>query len=47
VSSGQEAVFAHVSDVVGGVQLKQGDKVRYSVTPGRDGRLKAINIRLL
>ena len=45
-AEGGPDVFAHIGDVVGGVQLKAGDKVSYAVAPGRDGRLKAINVRL-
>jgi CspA family cold shock protein len=46
-NNGGPDVFAHGSDVLSGVQLRQGQRVSCEVQPGRDGRLKAVSIRIV
>jgi CspA family cold shock protein len=46
-ANGGPDLFAHGSNVLSSVQLRQGQRVSYEVKPGRDGRLKAANIRIV
>jgi cold shock protein len=46
---GGSDVFVHVHDVeVAGMQiLVAGQSIEYTIGPARDGRIKAVNLRLL
>lgn len=37
-------VFFHVLDVAGETELHVGDRLMYDVRPGRDGRMRAVEV---
>ena len=42
-----EDYFAHVTNVAGDFEIMEGDEVSFTVATGKNGRRKAVNIRLL
>jgi CspA family cold shock protein len=46
IDTGKGDVFVHVSGVLFGLQLEQGDEVNFDIEPDqKSGRNKALNVR--
>jgi cold shock CspA family protein len=44
---GSANIFAHISEIPGKVEPAIGARVSYELGEGRDGRSKAVNIRMI
>lgn len=42
---GQPDIFAHVTALHGGMSLTPGERVSFDIGEGRDGKMKAIDVR--
>jgi CspA family cold shock protein len=47
INANGEDYFAHVTNVAGDFEIMEKDEVSFTVATGKNGRRKAVNIRIL